>query len=230
MSSKVDSALGLAVAGFAAFFIWKFWSNEQKTEQFLSDLGSTIGGTIHDAGQTVTNTAGDIWRPVSCLLDNSQPMCNLNPDLVVPQSGNMDYNPIPDPIPLSNGQSIIGSAPWYNPTQGVAAAVPVNTYQDAGYADALAGLMPAKPVDTTFIGIVDTGEVTPMGSQIMTDTSTGGLVLRTGIVDIIGSLAPKVNSCEQRGGYYSFSNGKCYPTLTEYCGKYPGSDMCRGAF
>jgi len=223
--SKVDTALGLAVAAFAAFFIWKFWSNEQKTEQFLSDIGTAVGTTIHDTAQGVSNTAGDVWRPISCLLDNSQPMCNLNPNLVVPQSGSLDYNPIAEPIPLTGGQAIIGSAPWYHPE---ATPVPVNTNQDAGYAEALAGLMPAKPVDTTFIGIVDTGEVTPMGSHIMTDTSTGGMVLRTGIVDIVGSLAPKVNSCEQRGGYYSFSNGHCYGTLAEYCDKYPGADMCRG--
>jgi len=77
---------------------------------------------------------------------------------------------------------------------------------------------------------IDTGEVTPMGSQVISDGTAGGaMVLRTGIVDIIGSLAPKVYSCEMRSGYYSFSNGKCYGTLPEYCAKYPGADICRTA-
>jgi len=67
---------------------------------------------------------------------------------------------------------------------------------------------------------IDTGEVTPMGSQVISDGTAGGaMVLRTGIVDIIGSLAPKVYSCEMKSGYYSFRNGKCYGTLPEYCAK-----------
>lgn len=87
-------------------------------------------------------------------------------------------------------------------------------------------LQAVKEFQETF-KIVDTGEVTPMGSHVLIDNTTGGMVLRTGIVDIVGGLAPKVYGCEQRGGYYSFSNGVCYADLPSYCAKYSGADICR---
>jgi hypothetical protein len=246
---KTDWAIGAIVLAFGAFFVWKFWSNEQKTEQFLSELGTSIGETIHGADLTVQNTVGSVTRPFLCLLNPNQPMCNINdPGLpIIPQT-TVDYNPIDTPIPVSGGsnnpQQIVGSAPWYHPAAAAATnpAVPNDTWvtlvehtmtpdqiadqirlANGGNYDML-GLIDAPPV----YGIVDTGQVTGMGSQIMTDTSNGQMVLRSGIVDITGGLAVRTANCENGGGYMSYSNGKCYNTLQEYCAKYPGLDMCRG--
>jgi hypothetical protein len=159
---KAESGISIAIMAFAAIFIYKFWTNEQKTEQFLTDIGKTIGGGTKTIIDSSAQAGANAWNWASCLINPNGVACNINdPGLqIIPQT-TVDYNPgFNQELPA--GQTIVGSAPWYK-----SQAPPPG---DPLWTAALAEVGPVKAAGSGYQDDINTGE-TVGGLEVWTTPS-----------------------------------------------------------